>query len=195
MLQCTVPRHFGIHIFTNASKVKTLRTLLIFVSPPEPLNNLSMHENLQCWMLSFFFLVQWRNLCMDQLSPRKENEQKLNVLATVKHITECHRKDDSVETVKLCSAHLSSPKSHHAEMNLLAGACTDPQGISQMRNLQPEAVECQFPIRQQSSKLHILLLVACSYHHSLPDQPECFQSCDKPWNIWQGITTQGYHII
>lgn len=61
---------------------------------------------------------------MHRQSLRKEN---LEILATVKHIIEHHRKMIAAETVKvkLYSAHFSSAKSHHAEKHLLAEPHTD----------------------------------------------------------------------
>lgn len=64
---------------------------------------------------------------MYRQSPRKENKQNLEILATVKHIIEHHRKMIAAKTVKvkLYSAHFSSAKSHHAEKHLLAEPHTD----------------------------------------------------------------------
>lgn len=76
----------------------------------------------------YLFLVQGKkNLCTERPSPRKENKQNLDILATVKHIIEHHREMIAVETVKvkLYSAHFSSAKSHRAEKHLLAEPHTD----------------------------------------------------------------------
>lgn len=74
----------------------------------------------------YLSLVQGKKSVHRQ-SPRKENKQNLEILATVKHIIEHHRKMITAESVKvkLYSAHLSSAKSHHAEKYLLAEPHTD----------------------------------------------------------------------
>lgn len=74
----------------------------------------------------YLSLVQGQKSVSRQ-SPRKENKQNLEILTTVKHIIEHHRKMIAAKTVKvkLYSAHFSSAKSHHAEKHLLAEPHTD----------------------------------------------------------------------
>lgn len=85
--------------------------------------NLQIYIGQHCTYLS---LVQGKTSVSRQ-SPRKENKQNLEILATVKDIIEHHRKMITAETVKvkLYSAHFSSAKSHRAEKHLLAQPHTD----------------------------------------------------------------------
>lgn len=85
---------FGIHIFTKCKQGKNAEKSSHTCGPAEPGNKLCWCLRIcsgQHWMLSFSSSVKKST---HRLSPRKENKQKLETLAAVKHITEHHRKDD-----------------------------------------------------------------------------------------------------
>lgn len=115
-------------------------------SPAEPWNKLRFCVKIYRFILvsnaCYLSLVQGQKSVPRQ-SPRKENKQNLEILATVKHIIEHHRKMIAAKTVKvkLYSAQFSSAKSHHAEKHPLAEPHADSWGTSQMRKSQLEAVE------------------------------------------------------